>query len=111
MEWLDGVIAVGVGLIIRFGIPIALTALVVRLLLTLDERWQAEAERDQTRAPARNIGCWDAKNCSAEQRAQCTAYAHPETPCWQLFRSEDGQLKEKCLACQVFRKAPVPITI
>ena len=64
---------------------------------------------DLAAVTASNPGCWDIKNCSAEQRANCKAHAHPETPCWQLFRERDGRLQERCVGCDVFRKAPVPV--
>ena len=100
-----------VGLLIRFGIPVLVPAALIYLLRRLDERWQAQARGELIAVPmARNVGCWDINNCSKEQRENCTAYAHPETPCWQHFRSKQGFLQESCLGCDVFRQAPVPVS-
>jgi hypothetical protein len=112
MEALNVIITVIVGLLVRFGIPIALTVILVYLLRRLDERWQAEAKRELLALPlARNIGCWDVKNCSPEQRQKCSAYSHPDSPCWQHFRDQQGALQERCLGCDVFRQAPVPLPV
>ena len=101
-----------IGLLIRFGIPIIITAVVILLLKQLDKQWQSEAESSQAKlatAKAKNIGCWDINKCPPELRAKCNAYAHPDTPCWQVFRESSGQLQEKCLLCKVFKKAPIPV--
>jgi hypothetical protein len=97
------------GVLLRIGLPVALTVILVALLRRLDARWQQEGA---VAAPikAANTRCWETHGCSPENRAACPAYAHPETPCWQLFRSKDGLLREKCLGCQVFQKAPAPVT-
>lgn len=110
MEWLDTVAALVIGLGIRIGLPILVTILLVRWLRRLDERWQAEA-RDQRPPAARNIGCWEVNNCAAEQRAGCSAFANPEKPCWQVFRSSDGRMQQRCLGCKIFKEAPVPVSI
>ena len=110
MEALNTLITFAIGLTIRLGIPIALTALLIFILRRLDERWQAQVKEEQPAAPlARNTGCWNVKQCSSEQRANCDAYAHPEIPCWQYFRGKDGTLRESCLGCDVFLKAPAPV--
>jgi len=105
------VVAIIIGLLLRFGIPVGLTAALVWLLKRLDSRWQAEAESntDLKRSPVVNPGCWKIRACPKSERARCKAYARPEEPCWQVFRVQDGRLADKCLLCQVFRQAPVPI--
>lgn len=111
MDAIHALVTIAVGLTIRLGIPIALTALLILILRRLDERWQAQARQEPLALPlARNTGCWDVKKCSAEQRARCSAYAHPDTPCWQHFRARDGTLRKSCLGCDVFLKAPIPVT-
>jgi len=111
MDPLSTFLTIIVGLLLRFGIPIALTAVVIYLLKRLDEHWQADARRELIVAPmAHNTGCWDVKNCSPEQRKKCSAYSHPETPCWQQYRDKRGYLQEQCLGCDVFRQAPVPVS-
>ena len=96
-----------VGLLLRIGLPIALTALVVLLLQRLDANWQSEALMPEVLAPT-GTPCWEHKNCSPEKRAKCKAYQNSEIPCWQQFRKVDGTLREGCIGCDVFRKAPVP---
>jgi hypothetical protein len=101
-----------VGLVVRVGIPIGLTAILIILLRRLDERWQKQAQRDLLAVPVfrpSNPGCWDIKHCSAEQRANCSAFAHPETPCWQHFRESDGSLQKRCLGCEIFKTAPLQV--
>ena len=110
MEALNALLTVIIGLLIRFGLPIILTVILVYLLKRLDERWQAEARRELLEVPmVRNTGCWDVKNCTPEQRKSCSAYSHPETPCWQHFRDKQGALQDRCLGCDVFRQAPIPV--
>jgi hypothetical protein len=99
-------------LVVRVGIPIGLTAILIILLRRLDERWQKQAQRDLLAVPVfrpSNPGCWDIKHCSAEQRANCSAFAHPETPCWQHFRESDGSLQKRCLGCEIFKTAPLQV--
>jgi len=109
MEWLDGILAVGLGFFIRIGIPVIITVLLVRGLRRLDDRWQAEAQDDAPQVE--NIGCWEMKECPAELRATCKAYSNPDIPCWQVFRDGQGGLKEGCLGCEIFRGSPVPASI
>ena len=115
MEWANSVVVVGFGLLLRLGIPLLITILLIRWLRRLDERWQTEAKAQRSKVAstvqARNIGCWEIKGCTGEQRDSCQAYKHPETPCWQVFRASDGRLQERCLGCEVFRKSPVPTPV
>jgi hypothetical protein len=111
MENIQSTMVVMLGFLLRLAIPIVITILLVVLLRNFDKRWQASAEAIAFAAPKpRNPGCWDVKHCSAEQRATCNAYAHPDTPCWQLKRNSQGLLQQECLGCSVFSQA-VPATI
>jgi len=112
MDWLDTTVTLVVGTVIRLGIPIVITVFLVMWLRRLDESWSKEAEVNlaATVEIAKNIGCWEINECAIENRETCLAYAQPDTPCWQVYRSDDGQLNEKCLACQVFRSAPAVVT-
>jgi len=112
MENLNAIMSVTLGVILRLAIPIAITLLAVIGLKRLDQYWQAHAGSNPTLAivKPKNTGCWDVKHCSAEDKAKCNAYAHPETPCWQVKRNKQGQLSEACVGCQVFHAA-VPVTI
>jgi hypothetical protein len=102
-----------IGLLLRLGIPIGVTLILVRWLSRLDARWQEDARRDAevmaSTSRARNTGCWDVRHCPPEQKTRCPAFAHKEIPCWQLFRQKNGTLREGCLGCRVFREAPVPV--
>ncbi len=101
-----------IGLVVRFGIPIVLTILIVMWLRRLDARWQLEANQTHPRAAVAalpQVRCWEQRGCPPERRASCPAYARPDVPCWQVFRGVDGRLQEACLDCAVFKKAPAPV--
>jgi hypothetical protein len=106
---MDVVLTIALGVLLRLGVPIAITALVLALLHRLDKRWQKEA----LALPVVPAGkpCWEIKGCSEEKKKNCPAVAQPKTPCWQVFRTRDGVMKEACLGCDVFRQAPVPVRI
>ncbi len=108
MDTLYSVFSIVLGLALRLGLPVVLTAVLMVLLRKLDARWQQEGAANVP-VLARNTRCWEAHNCSAEKRAACTAYARQDIPCWQVFRSKEGFLREQCVECETFRKAPVPV--
>ena len=102
------------GIALRIGIPLVATIVLALALKNLDEHWQAEARNlpvVTVDANAGNPGCWDIKGCSQEMKQNCVAFAHPETPCWQVFRTDDGRMQEKCAGCEIFRQAPVPVKV
>ena len=112
MDALSPVIVFLLGAMLRIGLPLAVTALLVWLLQQVDAHWQAEAERQRAHAPVTatpRVPCWVINNCSPERRAACPIYGHAEVLCWQYFRDRQGRLRETCLACQVFRNAPIPV--
>lgn len=103
------------GVLIRIGIPVLLTVALIWAFGKLDARWKREAALHKSERPAlalqvRNSGCWQTRGCSEEGRKRCPAYAQPDLPCWQVFRKDDGRLKERCIGCQVFANAPVPVS-
>jgi hypothetical protein len=104
---MDGVVAFVLGLLLRIGIPVAVTALIYFLLRRLDERWQEEAKEIPVIASQRP--CWEMKGCSEEKRKNCPAFAQSNIPCWQVFRTKNGLLREDCLGCDMFRLAPTPV--
>jgi hypothetical protein len=111
VEWLNTTLAIVLGFVLRFVLPVAVTILVIWWFRRLDEGWKREAERVveiENRPRPGNTGCWKINGCPPENRSKCRAFAHPELPCWQVLRAADGQLQELCLGCQVFRTAPVP---
>jgi hypothetical protein len=97
------------GLFLRVGLPLGVTSVAVALLWRLDAGWQAEAAQATGRlaAPVSGLPCWEQLGCSIEQRRTCPAFLQPDQPCWQHFRGPEGNLRTSCLACPVFREAPV----
>lgn len=111
MESLNAFAWLVLGVLVRFGLPILLTALVMVGLRRLDEVWQTSASEPSlaiAQIMVENCGCWLVKNCSDEQKARCAAYQQQDRPCWQVMREDHGQMKEACLGCEVFKSAPVP---
>ena len=105
---MDTVLTFVVGLLLRIGIPVAVTALIFFLLRRLDERWQKEALAIPVIASSQRP-CWEIKGCKEEKRKNCPASAQSNIPCWQVFRTKNGLLREECLGCNVFHLAPVPV--
>lgn len=113
MEGIAGFLSVLGGLLLRFGVPIAATALLAWALRRLDARWKLDAEHQLAAqaAPAYRptTPCWQVHQCSQERRKECPAYGDVSAPCWQHFRNGRGELPQRCLGCEVFKKAPVPL--
>lgn len=110
MEWLTTIFTMIIGILLRVIIPIAVTILFITILRWLDDRWKKEADLvGIAEVKVGNVGCWDIMNCSAEKRGRCLAYANQDKPCWQVFRKMDGRLQERCIGCDIFRHAPVPV--
>jgi len=105
MQTLIAILSIIAGLLIRLAIPILLTAILIFFLHKLDARWQAEAPAPEL--DVQKTECWKIKKCPLVQVANCEAPTS-QVPCWQVFRSPNGYLREECLACEVFKKAPIP---
>ena len=102
-------LTVATGLAVRIGLPLLVLVTMVLVMRRLDKRWQSEAKRPA--APlttAAEEPCWEASSCANPACNECVVHQHPETPCWQQFRDEHGNLREKCLACELFAAVPVP---
>lgn len=108
MDSSTAALAILVGLIVRWGIPLLVTSLVVLALRRLDARWQAEA--DSSPLKVEKPRCWQTQGCSPTKRKACAGYKSP-LPCWQVFRLPSGYLNEKCLGCRVFAQAPLPARV
>lgn len=107
----ENAVAVLVGLFLRIGLPILITALLAWILHRLDERWQQEIKQEQQtglrEVTIQRVRCWQSKGCSPELRKECIAFLDPATPCWEHFRNGHGELRESCLECEVFRNLPL----
>lgn len=111
MDGISAFLAIVIGLVLRLGLPIAGTVLVVYWLQKLDRRWQAQAEATSAVALAVPAGqhCWEKHGCSDECRQSCPAFLHSDQPCWQVHRNANGDVLQRCLACELFAQAGVPV--
>jgi hypothetical protein len=105
MEVITSLLAVITGLLLRLGLPIIGTGIIIYFLRKLDAHWQTEAQL--TPMSMQKIECWNVKGCSPEQQKNCSAVASP-LPCWQVHRLSNGYLHEQCISCEVFINAPIP---
>jgi hypothetical protein len=101
MESFLGIFMIVGWFLLRFGLPIGVTFLICWVLHKLDSHWQKEG--GESLEPV-NIGklttlltCWIVHDCPEKQRKQCLAYQSPDIPCWQHFRSPDGNLRNRCV--------------
>jgi hypothetical protein len=113
MNELSVILTLIAGLLLRFGIPIVITAMLVYALRRLDQKWQREIELAVKSEPVKvgifdKIRCWATKECSQEIRETCPAFLESGRPCWQVHRDVSGEMQPKCLECPVFQAAPVP---
>jgi len=116
MEGLFGTGAVVLGLLLRFGIPILVTAFFIWLLRRLDERWQREANQLEAvnmeeHSLFSNLRCWILNDCTPEQRERCPAFIEAVRPCWQVHRNGNGGMKDECIGCEIFQAAPIPVLV
>jgi hypothetical protein len=115
MDTMQGFLLAVAWFLLRFGLPLIGTILVCWFFKRLDARWQEEAEvykREKGfdhRVPVTH--CWLFSACSEEKREKCPAYQNQNIPCWQHFRNKNGELKDNCIGCIVFRGAPPLPTI
>ncbi|MCC7352207.1 MAG: hypothetical protein IT330_00515 [Anaerolineae bacterium] len=93
MEALRGTVVVISMLLLRLGIPLLISLGIGYWLVRMDNRWRAAGAGQK---------CWDLKKCSPEQRVHCTAYQHPDIPCWAIVRATEGQLRPQCANCAAF---------
>jgi hypothetical protein len=114
METTQGLLLAIGWFLLRFGIPVLATLLVIWAFKRLDARWQDEAKEQLERVGREilvpTVRCWVLKGCPEDKKMNCPAYQNQDIPCWQQFRADDGTLKEDCLGCGVFRGAPVPVS-
>jgi hypothetical protein len=126
MDGISEMMAIGGLLLLRVGVPLAVTGLITWGLHRLDARWQADAEARQATA-AVNAGrvqpaqfkapqaaatpCWQLRNCSEAKRGGCAACQEPGLPCWMARLHHDGRLPGACYGCALFRLRPKLATV
>jgi hypothetical protein len=110
-QMLTDAIALILMVIVRIGIPIAITLAIGRWL----EKKLAPAEPAATRATRApmpgvtrsgkiiQIHCWDIKRCGETTRAQCAAYKRPDLPCWLALQAAGDKLREECFTCAFYK--------
>lgn len=102
----NSIFALMFGLMIRLGLPLLVTVLIVYGLRKLDIRWQKEAELERSLLIRDEGPCWKEQGLSIDEiKARA---AESGKPCWQIHRLSNGYLREACLDCDVFINAPVP---
>jgi len=105
MEELRVLLAILIGIAARLAYPILITAIVVYFLRRLDARWQSEAQHPPVKVE--KPACWEIKGCLPARSQECPGRTSP-LPCWQALRTPNGYLREECLGCAIFVKAPAP---
>jgi hypothetical protein len=109
MDTIGGLLLAIGWFLLRFGVPV----LVCWIFRRMDARWQAEGEAYRRKAGIQQlvpvVRCWLFNDCSVEQRAKCKAFQDQSIPCWQHFRRKNGELKEDCIGCGVFRGVLKPV--
>ncbi len=104
-------------LILRLGIPLAFTILLVWLFRRLDAHWQAQAVRSQPTANQQlssqedsagaaypelvDRPCWEYRACSESKRKNCPACG-ANVVCWLARLRHDGRLPSMCRTCPIF---------
>lgn len=106
----DSILFVGytfIGIVLRIGIPLALTFGLGWYLRKLDAKWRAEgveAKRKAISIPDMILNiqpCWEANECLATD--DCPAYNQTEKFCWEIFQM-NGDVQEKCENCEYRRQ-------
>lgn len=113
MNELSVILTLIAGLLLRFGIPIGITVLLVYTLRRLDQKWQREVELAAQAELVQvslfdKIRCWATNDCSQENHDTCQAFLERGRPCWQVHRDVSGEMQLECLDCPVFKGAPIP---
>ena len=103
------------GILLRIGIPFAITFLLAFFLRRLDTKWRAEAIEAQPGEALLhqkwlNTPCWEEKDCVEEQREKCPAYLQTERSCWEVHR-DNGSLNFKCQECEYRKELMIPVEI
>lgn len=114
---LDGFIYLAeflVSLVAWIAIPAIITAFFGYILRRLDVKWTREGEDKRVEAITKaeqdiyytiwsRNPCWEANNCSPEDRVNCKAYQQSEKPCWEVYR-KNGTFNKNCADCSYREK-------
>jgi len=112
METTQGLLLAISWFLLRFGLPVIVTLILIAAFSKLDSRWKEEALSRRVDLVQEQvipmIKCWVFHDCPSERREICPAYQQKQIPCWQTFRDKYGTLKDGCLGCDVFNEIPLP---
>ena len=99
--WSDTFVVISMFLL-RVGVPIALT---IALGKWLEKKLAPRAEKPIARPNSKiiQLHCWDIKRCAPSVRAQCSAYKHPELPCWLAIQADGGHVRAECFTCALYK--------
>jgi hypothetical protein len=92
---LRDVIVLGYMVVLRIGVPLAITILAAVWL----QRKLAEQDKAEERARRGEPHCWNTHETEQTQRARLAAEAHPEMPCWLAVQAHGDGLSEECFEC------------
>lgn len=96
------------GLFLRFGVPLGMTAVLAWMLRNLDERWRVEAGAEVSepqQGEASSAECWNSRDCPDARRERGRAAQERGHACWQIRQALTGRLPEECLDCPVFMQS------
>lgn len=68
-----------------------------------DMRFYSGRTNQKAGYSAQRIPCWELRQCTPEQMAQCSVPKRPEVPCWLTRQLVEGTLPELCLDCDIYR--------
>ena len=100
-------------------VPVLVTLFFGMILRRLDVRWTREGEDYRAEAIAKaeqdiyftmwsRNPCWEANNCSHEDRVNCKAYQQSDKPCWEVYRT-NGSFSNSCADCSYREKVLIKI--
>ena len=104
-EQIFGTLYLIAAILVRIGIPLALTFALGWYLRKLDAKWRDEAAQAKGQVsfsatlPSSTLQCWEFNECPEEKRKNCVAYQNTETPCWEALKI-NGTLAKSCQSCE-----------
>jgi hypothetical protein len=111
--------------VVRLGVPVAITLLLIWGFRQIDRRWLGTSK---TVVPAPLVGltanaetgecnpalgpCWEFKACPEAKREKCVVYQTKAERCWLCHLQTDGRVPGQCRTCGLFAAttlAPAPV--